>query len=66
MRNTYTYTLSNHCAIAWRVAKQKESENRPPKTFTGWKASASDTDAMRLCMEGGCAEDHQPKKKWKT
>ena len=24
--------------------------------FTGWKAGAFDAEAMRLCMEDGCAE----------
>ena len=45
-----TCTLSDHCAITWRVAKQRKSENRPSKKnkFTGWKASSFDTDAMRL------------------
>ena len=59
--------LSDHCAIAWRVAKQGESENRSPEKnkFIGWKASAFDADAMRLCMEGGCAEGSSAKEKVK-
>ena len=45
-----TCTLSDHCAITWRVAKQRMSENRSSRKnkFTGWKASAFDADAMRL------------------
>ena len=57
--------MSDHCAIAWRVAKQRESENQPRKKnkFTGWKASAIDADAMRLCIEGRCAEGSSAEKK---
>ena len=60
-----TCTLSDHCAIAWRVAKQRESENQPPekKKFTGWKASVFDADAMRLCMEGDHAEGSSAEEK---
>ena len=62
-----TCTLSNHCAIAWRVAKQRESGKRPPKKnkFTGWKANAFDADALRFCMEGGCAEGSSAEEKVK-
>ena len=51
--------------IACRVAKQRESENRPPKKnkFIGWNESAFDADAMRLCMEGGCAGGSLAEKK---
>ena len=45
--------------------KHRESENRPLKKnkFTGWKASTFDADAMRLYMEGGCAEGSSAEKK---
>ena len=33
--------------------------------FTGWKARASNADAMRLCMEGGCAEESSAEEKVK-
>ena len=53
-----TCILRIHCAIRWRVVKQRVSENRPlmKNNFTGWKVSPFDADAMRLCMEGDCAE----------
>ena len=53
-------TLSDHCAIAWRVAKQRKSEKNK---ITGWKASAFDADAMRLCMDGGCTEESSAEEK---
>ena len=60
-----TYTLSDHCAIAWIVEKQRKSEIQPSmkNKFTGWKASAFDADDMRLCMEGGCTEGSSGKEK---
>ena len=60
-----TCTLSDYYAIAWRVVKRRESENRPPKKnkFTGWKASAFDADAIRVCMEGGCTEGSSAEEK---
>ena len=60
-----TCTQCDHCAIAWRVVKQRESENRPPKInkSTGSKASAFDADAIRLGMEGGCVEGSSAKEK---
>ena len=57
--------MSDHCAIAWRVAKQRELENRPPKKnkFTGWTASFFDAGAMRVFMEGGYAEESSAEEK---
>ena len=54
------YTQSDHRAITWQAPRQQGNQNRITQSqknnFTGWKASALDIDAMRVSIEGSCAE----------
>lgn len=50
-------TLSDHRAIRWDITRQQKCLMRPPKgkKYVGWKVSAFDADALRVCMEGSIA-----------